>query len=61
MEGRVGTFSTISSAASFLPGISKLRLEIRKSQDLAKDLGGTASQSGEENLSIKNCELYTET
>ena len=36
-------------------------LEIRKSQDLAKDLWGTASQSGEENLSIKNCELYTET
>ena len=36
-------------------------LEIRKSQDLAKDFGGTASKAEKKICKSKNCKLYTET
>ena len=39
----------------------KLILEIRKSQDLAKDFGGTASKAEKKICKSKNCKLYIET
>ena len=37
------------------------RLEIHKSQDLAKDFGGTASKAEKKICKSKNCKLYIET
>ena len=37
------------------------KLEIRKSQDLAKDFGETASKAEKEICKSKNCKLYIET
>ena len=36
-------------------------LEIRKSQDLAKDFAGTASKAEKKICKSKNCKLYTDT
>ena len=38
-----------------------LELKIRKSQDLAKDFGGTASKAKKKICKSKNCKLYIET
>ena len=40
---------------------SHILLEIRKSQDLAKDFGGMASKAEKKIRKSKNCKLYTET
>ena len=44
---------------SSIPTKNQSRLEIRKSQDLAKDWGGTANR--EENCKSKNFKLYIKT
>ena len=43
------------------PRTSRTKLEIRKSQDLAKDFGGTASKAEKKICKSKNCKLYIET
>ena len=43
------------------PRTTRTKLEIRKSQDLAKDFGGTASKAEKKICKSKNCKLYIET
>ena len=43
------------------PRTTRTKLEIRKSQDLAKDFGETASKAEKKICKSKNCELYIET
>ena len=40
------------------PNLIPFKLEIRKSQDLAKDFGGTASKAEKKICKSKNCKLY---
>ena len=43
------------------PRTTRTKLEIRKTQDLAKDFGGTAGKAEKKICKSKNCKLYIET
>ena len=43
------------------PSTTRTKLEIRKTQDLAKDFGGTAGKAEKKICKSKNCKLYIET